>query len=389
MKIKKIIGTVKDYDWGNKDFIPSLIGGYTGKPQAELWFGTHRLGESTLEDGSLLSELIKEDRSYLGADYDAFSGELPILLKILAIEKPLSLQCHPTRKQAEEGWRNEEARRERGEECNYQDPNPKAEVIAALSPITALCGFRDIEVVNADLAALVPASYARFLRSLGKSVKELYLGLYGLSSDDRAFLLDELGKSLEADRGERWNGLFLTRKGIAVECLSEYPGDIGAVFPYLMNVVTLQIGEALFLEPDTLHAYVYGNGVELMNASDNVLRGGLTRKRMDLRELERIMSFTSIDPEKSRTEKDGYGRTSYCLGTDEFRLLSASDGSYSISGDSLSLVLSVDGAVRFSEGGGSLTIGKGECAVVPSGLQYTMNVRGRAYIAQVGTKWTM
>ena len=385
MKIKKIIGTVKDYAWGNKDFIPSLIGGYTGKPQAELWFGTHALGESKTEDGEPLSALIKEDKSYLGEGYGMFSGELPILLKILAIEKPLSLQCHPTRLQAQEGWKREEGLRKEGKDHNYQDPNPKAEIITALSPITAMCGFRDPEVVNADLAALIPTGYARAIRKFSSSVKELYLGLYALSAEDRKMILEELEASLRADKGESWNGLFLTRKGIALECLEEYPGDIGALFPYLMNVITLQIGEALFLEPDTLHAYVFGNGVELMNASDNVLRGGLTKKRMDLAELERIMSFESIDPEKVRTEKDGFGRTVYLAPTGEFRLLSAGAGNYAMRSGRLSLVLATEGSVRFSEGSESLTIGKGECAVVPSSLEYSMNVQGRVYIAECGT----
>ena len=386
MRIRKIIGTVKDYDWGNKDFIPSLIGGYTGEPQAELWFGTHKSGESRTEDGKPLSELLENDRSYLGSDWEACGGELPMLLKILAIAKPLSLQCHPTRLQAQEGWKREEKLREAGKEYNYQDPNPKAEIIAALSPITALCGFRDIEVVTADLAALVPVFYAKRLKSISGSVKELYLGLYALSEDERREILDEFSSSLSGDKGESWNGLFLTRKGIAEECLAEYPGDIGALFPYLMNVVTLQIGEALFLEPDTLHAYVFGNGVELMNASDNVLRGGLTKKRMDLKELERIMSFSSISPEKVRIEKDGYGRVSYAAPTDEFHLLSAGSGNYFIKGDKLSLVLAVEGSARFSEGGESLTIGKGECALVPSDLEYSMNVHGRVYIAEGGSK---
>ena len=385
MRIRKLIGTVKDYDWGNKDFIPSLIGGYTGGPQAELWFGTHPLGESRTEEGEALSELLKNDKSYLGNEWND-SGELPLLLKILAIDKPLSLQCHPTRAQAEDGWKREEGLRREGKEHNYQDPNPKAEVIAALSPITALCGFRDAEVAAADLASLVPSFYAKKLKALCGSIKSLYLGLYALSEDEKKELLDEFSSSISVSEGNAWDGLFLTRKGIAAECLEEYPGDIGALFPYIMNVVTLQIGEALFLEPDTLHAYVFGNGVELMNSSDNVLRGGLTRKRMDLAELERIMSFAPLHPEKAKMEKDGYDRTDYRMPQDDFFLLSAASGNYVINGENLSLVLAVEGSARFSEGGESLTIEKGECVIVPSGLEYSMNVHGRVYIARVGKK---
>ena len=386
MKIRKIKGIIKDYDWGNADFIPSLVGGFDGTPQAELWFGTHPLGEAVTEDGEALSSLIRRDREYLGRDYDRYDGELPLLFKVLAIEKPLSLQCHPTRLQAEEGWRREAPLRAAGEEYDYQDPNPKAEVIAALSPITAMCGFRDIEVIAADLASLVPSSYASAIRPLLSDVRSLFMGLYGLDRETQDAVLAEFREGLERNGGESWNGLFLTRKGIAEECLRFFPGDIGALFPYIMNVVDLQIGEALFLSPDTLHAYVFGNGVELMNASDNVLRGGLTTKRINLPELERIMDFSTGDQNKARVSRDGYGRTVYELPAEEFRLLSAASGSYSVSGDGLSLILSVDGAVRFSSEGESLTMEKGECVIVPADCTYTMNVRGRVYIAEVGRK---
>ena len=104
MDIRKINGTVKDYAWGNDDFIPSLVGGYTGEPQAELWFGTHPSGESYTEDGTRLSELIASDASILGErDYERFHGQLPLLFKVLAIASPLSLQCHPDKIQAEDG----------------------------------------------------------------------------------------------------------------------------------------------------------------------------------------------------------------------------------------------------------------------------------------------
>ena len=130
MDIRKIKGKVKDYAWGNDDFIPSLIGGFTGKPQAELWFGTHPSGESCTEDGIPLSKLIAEDRSILGEEaYGRFSGKLPLLFKVLAIAKPLSLQCHPDKKQAEEGWERETEYRKAGQLVSYQDRNMKSEMI--------------------------------------------------------------------------------------------------------------------------------------------------------------------------------------------------------------------------------------------------------------------
>ena len=387
MDIRKIKGVVKDYAWGNNDFIPSLIGGFTGKPQAELWLGTHPSGDADVEGDGKLSALIHDDRSYLGNEaWEKEGGRLPLLMKVLAIAKPLSLQCHPNKEQAERGWKREEEDRKKGLAVSYQDDNEKCEMIAALSPITALCGFRELEIIKADLAAVVPGSYGRTLHTLSSDIENLFMSLFSLPSEEKEAILSELRTSLSASAEPSWNGLFLTRKGIAAECLEQYPDDIGCLFPYLMNVVHLQIGEAMPITPGTLHAYVFGCGIEVMNDSDNVLRGGLTKKRMDLKELERIMSFSSISPEKVRIEKDGYGRVSYAAPTDEFHLLSAGSGNYFIKGDKLSLVLAVEGSARFSEGGESLTIGKGECALVPSDLEYSMNVHGRVYIAEGGSK---
>ena len=385
MDIRKIKGTVKDYAWGNDDFIPSLVGGYTGEPQAELWFGTHPSGESYTEDGTRLSELIASDASILGErDYERFHGQLPLLFKVLAIASPLSLQCHPDKIQAEDGWRREEEKRKRGEEVNYQDDNQKAEVIAALSPITAMCGFRDIEITKADLAALIPVSYAGILKDISTDIKSLFLGLYSLDGKNRKSILKEFSEALESSSDDSWSGLFLTRKGIALKCLKEYPGDIGAIFPYMMNIVNLQVGEALYLKPDTLHAYVLGNGVELMDASDNVLRGGLTRKRIDLEELERIMSFDPSPASKAQIERTGSGRVSYDTPSESFVLRRASSGSYEVKGGRLSLALVTEGTARFSYKGEGLRLEKGECALIPaSAAPYGINIRGTVFFAEI------
>ena len=384
MDIRKIKGTVKDYAWGNDDFIPSLVGGYTGEPQAELWFGTHPSGESYTEDGTRLSELIASDASILGErDYERFHGQLPLLFKVLAIASPLSLQCHPDKIQAEDGWRREEEKRKRGEEVNYQDDNQKAEVIAALSPITAMCGFRDIEITKADLAALIPVSYAGILKDISTDIKSLFLGLYSLDGKNRESILKEFSEALENSSDDSWSGLFLTRKGIALKCLKEYPGDIGAIFPYMMNIVNLQVGEALYLKPDTLHAYVLGNGIEVMNDSDNVLRGGLTKKRVDLDELCSIMDFSPLKVEKCSFMADSHGRRLYSSPSDKFSLLSVSSGKYDVSGEKISIAIVTEGKITFSSGLQSLALEKGEAALIAAGEKYEMTVDGKAFISEL------
>ncbi len=385
MDIIRIKGVIKDYPWGNKDFIPSLIGGYNGKSQAELWFGTHPLGESVTENGEKLSDLIKRDKTVLGdAAYQKYGGTLPLLLKVLAIEKPLSLQCHPDKAQAEKGWAKEKAIRDAGGECNYKDDNQKAEVIAALSPITALFGFRKIDEIRSDLSRMLPSSYGKLIHPIAEDPGTLFAGLYRLSGTEKAEIIDELKAYLASSGNERWNGNFLTREGIAAEAVEEYPEDIGVIFPYIMNVVNLQIGEALFIKPGTLHAYVYGNGVELMNASDNVLRGGLTRKKVDLEELMSIMDASSSEPVKARIVKTGSGRTSYEIPSEDFLLRYAGDGQYSVKGGHLAIALATEGASRFSYKGESLIIEKGEAALIPASVApFGLNVRGKLFFAEL------
>ncbi len=384
MEVRKIKGVVKDYAWGNSDFIPSLIGGATGGPQAELWLGTHPSGDAEVLTGGHLSALIHDDKRYLGEkDWKKYGGRLPLLMKVLAIAKPLSLQCHPNKAQAEAGWKREEEDRKKGVPVSYQDDNEKCEMILALSPITALCGFRSLEVIQADLAAVVPSAYGRTLRALSTDLENLFMSLFALPEGEKSAILEELRSSLSSSSDPSWEGLFLTRAGISRECLVEYPDDIGCLFPFLMNVVHLQIGEAMPITPGTLHAYVFGNGIEVMNDSDNVLRGGLTKKRMDLPELRSIMKFSPLTVSKCTENKDGFGRSVFSSPSPAFRLLSVSSGTYEIKNDPVAIILVTEGAVRFSSKGESLLLEKGEAAIIPSGLEYTMTVRGNAYISEV------
>lgn len=377
MKTIEIIPVVKDYAWGNADYIPSLIGGYTGKAQAELWMGTHPLGEATLKNGEKLSSYLEKHLDVVGAD------KLPLLFKILAIDSPLSLQCHPNIKQAREGWAREEILRARGEDVNYQDDNEKEEVIAALSPITAMCGFRAFDEICANLKSLIPSSYDKYLKD-AKNNKDLFFALYDLKDSEKNDLLVEFRTALELLPESSWNGSFMTAKGISLKCFKMYPGDIGVVFPFILNVVNLRIGEALYLKPGTLHAYVYGNGVELMSASDNVLRGGLTSKHMDLEELGRIMSFDSEEIKKSTISYDSFGRKCYDTPSSVFKLMEASSGDYKITQSACMILLVTEGKAQIREEDGTMLLEKGSIVLIPESLkEYTLNVHGEVFMAEV------
>lgn len=385
MQIRKIKGVVKNYAWGNKDYIPSLLGGYDGNPQAEYWMGTHPSGEATLEDGTKLSDYLKADESVLGkSNIEKFGKKLPLLFKVLAIATPLSLQCHPNKGQAEEGWKREKELRLSGEPYNYQDDNQKAEILVALSPVTAMCGFRANNEIKSNLEKMLPLCYPKYLSEYACDNQKLFMRLYALTKDEADEILKEFKDSLEKADCRSWSGNFLTPKGIAKRCLEIYPGDIGALFPIILNVVHLTIGEGLYLNPNTLHAYVNGNGIELMDASDNVLRGGLTPKRIDLDELQRIMRFDSEEVSKVLMVKDGYGRRVYNTPTEAFSLISAVSGDYHITDSKLMLALVTEGVVRFSSEGESITLEKGECAILPKSLSdYSMKVRGQIFFAAV------
>lgn len=365
MDAVKIKGVVKNYAWGGKDYIPSLLGSYDGKEQAEYWLGTHKSGESVTERGELLSSLLGHSLGYL--------------FKVLSIASPLSLQCHPNKAQAEEGWKREEEIRKNGGAYNYQDDNEKAEILSSLTPVTAMCGFKKFEDISFSLKKYIPLSYEKFL-ARENTIKSIFLTIFALSKEDKEFVLKELSENIKNE--ESREGEFLTIFGIIKETLEKYKGDIGSVFPLMMNIVHLNKGDALFLAPDTLHAYVEGNGIELMTASDNVLRGGLTPKRVDLNELERIMNFTSTEP-KTVEKKEENGIVWYKTPTPSFMLGYIENGKASLCREGDSIILSISGETILRGKDESVLIKKGESYILPPS-SFVLETNGLAYIATNG-----
>ncbi len=382
MGIRKIRGIVKNYAWGNSNFIPSLIGGYTGKPQAELWLGAHCLGDADAE-GVPLSCLVYNDKSYLGADWNRFNGRLPFLMKVLAIEKPLSIQCHPNKNQAHEGWNRENEARLKGDTVSYMDDNEKSEMILAITPITALCGFRTLEKIMSDLAFMIPKSYQKYLENLYSDIKSLFFLLFFLREEEKIEILDELYNALSSNDSQYWEGSFLTRKGITLLALNEHGYDIGCIFPYLMNVVHLDKDEVMAIKPGTLHAYIYGNGVEVMNNSDNVLRCALTKKRVDIQELIHITNFSSLDVKKRTATIDPFGRLLFSSPSPDFQLLVAKYGYYHIKDAHCGILLVTNGYTILEQKDKSITVNAGETVIIPSKEEYWMRVYGEASIAEI------
>jgi mannose-6-phosphate isomerase len=269
--MRQVTGVVQHYLWGDTTFIPDLLGlPADGRPCAELWLGTHRGGPAILEG----------DQSLYGV-----SGDLPYLLKVLAAAEPLSLQTHPTRAQAEAGFAREERDGPAVDAPNriYRDAHPKPELICALTPFDALCGFRPVAATVALLERIGASDLARRLHSNGldETVRALYTHQLPIDPTVAACTADVAQTVPEA--------ALVARLAVA------YPNDPSVVVTLLLNRLCLQPGEALFLSPGNLHAYLHGAGVEIMGASDNVVRGGLTSKHIDVDELLSVLDITVLD----------------------------------------------------------------------------------------------
>lgn len=262
----EVDGVVQHYAWGDRTFIPQLLGRTAdGRPWAELWLGTHPSGPTRTSDGQPLSEL---------------TGQLPYLLKVLAAAEPLSLQVHPTGAQAADGFA-------RGV---YPDDRAKPELLCALTRFDALCGLRPIGATLTLLGSIGAEGLAHALRSDGAlgTIEAIYHGRF-----------DPEPTIVACARSGRVEAQLVTTLA------NRYPDDASAIVTLLLNRVTLQPGEAIHLTAGNLHAYLGGAGIELMGASDNVVRGGLTVKHVDVDELLRILDPTPLVqplmPNASRT----------------------------------------------------------------------------------------
>ena len=277
-EVYKLDNPVKHYAWGSADWIPALTGQANpeGLPWAELWMGTHPGGPSKTEipgKNILLSDVV----------------ELPFLFKLLAAHTPLSIQAHPNLDQAQEGYERENKAgiALTAAERNYKDPNHKPEIVCALTPFTAMAGFREA-VETEQLFSFLPDAESKKLRS---SLKNGYLSLlttiFNLSEAElktiNAWALKE--SSLQ-------DSLKLCGKFAQL-----YPNDPGILSPLYLNVMELAPYQGFFIPAGILHAYVHGFAMECMANSDNVLRGGLTPKHIDTQELFSILSFEPFKPE--------------------------------------------------------------------------------------------
>jgi mannose-6-phosphate isomerase len=298
MSVYQLNGVIRPYAWGSRTVIAELQGrsAPSDGPEAELWLGAHPGDPSTVAgpDGPVsLATLIADDpKAQLGEQVaDQFGPRLPYLLKVLAAQTPLSLQAHPDEAYAKEAFARQEA--DPAATKNYTDAHHKPEMLVAITPFEALCGFR-APAVSADaldavgLPALAPVVAA--LR--GGDLRSAVHSLLTWPEADRASLTDAVVTAARAgDPGHPHAASLALAESLA----GHYPGDPGVLVALLLNHVRLEPGEAIWMPAGNLHAYLRGAGVELMAASDNVLRGGLTPKHVDVDELLAVLRFEVLD----------------------------------------------------------------------------------------------
>jgi mannose-6-phosphate isomerase len=390
-RVVPVAGVPRHYTWGSASAIPRLLGQPgDGRPVAELWFGAHEDDPSpTGAGGPALDEVVAADPvGWLGADAAAaYGGRLPFLVKLLAAAMPLSIQVHPNRAQAQSGFDAEQARGvpRDAPQRNYRDRNHKPELLCALTPFEALCGFRPVEATLAllDDLALPELHEVRALLSGQDGLRAAFVHL--LSLPEPAALVEAVAARC-ADVGSEGPlggpASAVRRAGAA------FPGDVGVVVSLLLNHVRLEPGEAIFLGAGNMHCYLHGLGVEVMANSDNVLRCGLTPKHVDVAEVLAVTDFTAL-AEPRCALRDAGAETSFDVPVPDFAVsmleLADYDGSAAIGRHGPYLVLCTSGGTRVQVAGESVPVRPGEAAFVASRESaFQVKGAGQIFLTTVG-----
>ncbi|HEY5514726.1 MAG TPA: mannose-6-phosphate isomerase, class I [Pengzhenrongella sp.] len=400
----RLVTTTQDYAWGSPTAIPELLGvAPGGVPVAELWLGAHPSAPSRAvnasagePDGVPLDELVRRDpEAALGRDVVArFGPTLPYLLKVLAADRPLSLQVHPTLAQARAGYAAEEAAGipVAAPHRNYRDRNHKPEMIFALTPFEALCGFRGARR-SVELLSGLDAPLARELAVILRSRPALEVipaAVRRLLDEDQQPSPAEVDEVARACAERLVQGSPFPAADRAVAVLAEaYPGDPGVVTSLLLNHVVLQPGEAMFVPAGAVHSYLRGLGIEIMASSDNVLRAGLTPKHMDIPELLAIIDYGAAPPMLISPERAYDATEVFSAPVDDFGLsvttVDDDDDEHTLPGRGPRILFCLDGDLKVrTTAGQTQSLGRGGAVFVPAADGVvTIRGRGRAVQADV------
>lgn len=396
----KNIGYLKnrilDYSWGSRTFIPKLMGASSPakEPCAELWLGSHPKAPSLVEVNGKwvpISDIIKEDPiAVLGeAVARRFENQLPFLLKILAAQKPLSIQAHPNREQAVDGFNRENRMGVslNSPRRNYRDENHKPELLCALTPFWALKGFRERMELEALLGSIAFFDIAEtvFKERLSKyDLPSFFAAILSADRKKQTILVKKVVNAAEKAGGRCPPLSWVIALG------RSFPGDIGVLAPLVLNLIQLEPGEAIFVSAGELHAYLKGAAIEVMANSDNVLRGGLTSKHVDVQQLLKIVQFKENCQQPIKLVKREDGAGVYPTYADEFVLskIEIEEGLsfHSLEKRNVEILIMVEGEATITDLGslGTLRLPQGASVLVPAAvLKYLITGNGKIYRASV------
>lgn len=388
---------VMPYAWGSRTAIATLQGRPVPSPQpeAELWMGAHPSAPSFIARAGAkrpLGEVIAEDapRELGAVAASRFGARLPFLLKVLAADQPLSLQAHPTDAQAMAGFDDEERRGipRDAPHRNYKDPHHKPELICALTPFDALCGFRRVTDTLALAAELRVLDLDALLAPLGTHADSIGLSatFHAVMTMDATVRERAVRAVVDACRAHR--GRFERECTWIVRLDERYPGDAGVISALLLNLIRLEPGEGIYLDAGSLHAYLHGVGIELMASSDNVLRGGLTPKHVDVPELVKVLRFTDSPVPIVRERQIDEHESAWDTPAAEFRLtrvrVAGRPVARAVGGSEI--VFCVEGLVQVTpqDGSASVALARGQSAFIAGATSaYILDGQGVVFRAAV------
>ena len=337
--------SVRHYPWGSVDSLPALLGAHNPeqRPWAEYWMGAHPLSPSRVyldptpsaAPQPLNALIAARPTSYLGQRvHQRFGARLPFLFKILSAHRALSIQAHPNRAQAQEGFATEERAGIplHAPHRNYKDPHHKPEMVYALSHYWAMCGFAPPQEIISLLSRpplntnpTVQSALSHIQRGGEGGLSAFFKCLLEIGTQEKAALVSSVRALVHTQPPARLSDIERTKDITAARywwvgrLLHQFPSDIHVIAPLYLNLILLTPGEALSLESGTLHAYLHGDAIEVMANSDNVLRGGLTSKHIDTQELMRILVFNSRQPSRIAPLSEG-ALNRFPVTADEFEL---------------------------------------------------------------------
>ena len=395
-KLFRLEGKVQHYAWGGYHYIPALLGiPENGKPSAEYWMGAHQSAPAVIATGtqpSTLDQLVKaEPEHVLGPKVWKRFGELPYLLKILDVKDMLSIQVHPTKAEAEKGFarENEAGIPLKAANRNYKDANHKPEIMVALSEFWLLHGF----LPETKLAAVLE-TVPEFASLKGVFEKDGYYGLYKTVMEmpqeqvntmlrplaDRILPAYQAGQLLKSDPAF-WAGRAIANDPQGLERL-----DRGIFSIYFFNILQTQPGDAVFQDAGIPHAYLEGQNAELMANSDNVLRGGLTPKHIDVQELLKHTRFEAVHPHIMRGETAADpAEKIYHSPAPDFVVSSITlqpGVTYTHTSQAAEIMLVLNGNTTIT-GSDTLNLQKGQAVFVSSGENYKMTGNALVFKATV------